>query len=224
MFKKSNKSNSTLPDKNAISTKDWLPIKAITNGIVLLKNGDYLKILEVLPINFKLRSKVEKRSIILNYREFLKACHYPMQVSIQCKKADIEPHIKRMEGYLKEETNVNVKSMGKGYVGLVRTLGKKGAVSRRFFLVVPYVQPAGIKTVEYPDVDKQLSEKKSNIQDYLKHCGNVVVDTVDTGDTEYILNILYSCINKRTCDIQRFGCKLLALTGIYTDIEKEADV
>lgn len=223
MFKNPSKTKSTLPDKNAISTKDWLPIKTITNGIVILKTGDYLKILEVLPINFKLRSKTEKRSIILNYREFLKACHYPMQVSIQCKKADIDPHIKRMEGYLKEETNENVKSMGKGYVGLVRTLGKKGAVSRRFFLVVPYVQPAGIKIAEFADVDKQLSEKKSSIQDYLKHYGNVVVDTGDAGDTEYIINVLYSCINKRTCDIQRFGCKLSALTGIYTDLEKEVD-
>lgn len=224
MFKNPSKPNSPLPDKNAVSTKDWLPVKTIINGIILLKTGDYLKILEVLPINFKLRSKVEKRSIILNYREFLKACHYPMQVSIQCKKADIEPHIKRMEGYLKEETNDNVKNMGKDYVGLVRTLGKRGAVSRRFFMVVPYVQPAGIKTVEFSDVDKQLSEKKSNIQDYLKHCGNVVVDAGDVDDTEYILNILYSCINKRTCDIQRFGCKLLALTGIYTDLEMEEDV
>jgi conjugal transfer ATP-binding protein TraC len=118
MFNKSSKDKSTLPDKNAISSKDWLPVKAAVNGIILLKNGDYLKILEVLPINFKLRSKVEKRAIILNYREFLKACHYPIQVSIQCKKADIEPHIKRMEGYLKEESNDNVKSMGKGYIGL----------------------------------------------------------------------------------------------------------
>lgn len=224
MFKNPSKTKSQLPDKNAVSTKDWLPIKEVTNGTILLTNGEFLKILEVLPINFKLRSKVEKRSIILNYREFLKACHYPMQVSIQCKKADIEPHIKRMEGYLKEETNYNVKSMGKGYINLVRTLGKKGAVSRRFFLVVPYVQPAGIKTAEFADVDKQLSEKKSNIQDYLKHCGNVLVDAGNVGDSEYILNVLYSCINKRTCDIQRFGCKLLALTGIYTDLEKEGDV
>ena len=149
-----------------------------------------------------------------------------MQVSIQCKKADIEPHIKRMEGYLKDEVNNNVKSMGKGYVSLIRTLGKKGAVSRRFFLVIPYVQPAGVKTIEFADVDKQLSEKKSNIQDYLKPCGNAVVDVGDIGDigdTEYILNILYSCINKRTCDIQRFGCRFLALTGIFSDLEKEAD-
>jgi hypothetical protein len=224
MFNRSSKTKSTLPDKNAVSSKEWLPVKDIQNGIVILKNGEYLKIFEVLPINFKLRSKIEKRSIILNYREFLKACHYPMQISIQCKKADIEPHIKRMEGYLKKESNENVKRMGKGYIGLVRTLGKKGAASRRFFLVVPYVQPAGIKTVDFADVDKQLSEKKSNIQDYLKPCGNGVVDTADSGDTEYILNVLYSCINKRTCDIQRFACKLLALTGIYTDFERESDV
>jgi len=192
-------------------------VKAISNGIIALKNGEYLKMLEVTPINFKLRSKTEKRSIIINYREFLKACRFPMQISIQCKKSDIEPHIKKMEGFYKEETNENAKHMLREYISLVRMLGKKGAVSRRFFLVVPYVQPAGIKSVEFTDVDKQLSEKKSNIHDYLKPRGNM-------GDTEYILNILYSCINKKTCDIQRFGCKFIALTGIYTDLEKEADM
>lgn len=222
MFNKSSKSNSTLPDKNAVSTKDWLPVKDVTNGIIVLKNGTFLKILEILPINFKLRSKLEKRSIILNYREFLKACHYPMQISIQCKKADIEPHIKKMEGYYKEEKNENARSMAQVYINLVRTLGKKGAVSRRFFLVVPYIQPAEIKSLEFSEVDKQLSEKKANIRDYLNQCGNAVVDAGESGDTEYILNVLYSCINKRSSDIQRFSCKLLSLSGILSDLEKES--
>ena len=142
-----------------------------------------------------------------------------MQVSIQCKKSDIEPHIKKMEGFYKEETNENVKSMGRGYINLVRTLGTKGAVSRRFFLVVPYITPAGIKTIEFSDVDKQLSEKKINCQDYLKPCGNIVVDTGDASDTEYILNVLYTCINKRTCEIQKFACKMLSLSGIMSDLK-----
>ena len=224
MFKKSPKPNSSRPSPNTVSTKEWLPVKSINNGIVTLKNGECLKILEVLPINFKLRSKLEKRSIILNYREFLKACGYPMQISIQCRMADIEPHIKRMEEYLKDEANGNVKSMGRGYIELVRTLGKKGAVSRRFFMVIPYVQLAGIKAAELSDVEKQLSEKKAKIEEYLKPCGNLVVDASDAGDAEYILNVLYSCINKRTCDIQKFGCKLLALAGIFSNMDVEADL
>ena len=210
------------PSENQ-STRDWLPIKAIANGIIILKNGSYVKILEVLPINFKLKSKLEKRSIIINYREFLKACHYPIQVSIQCRKADIEPHIKKMEGYLKDENNENVRTMAKGYINLVSFLGKKGAVSRRFFLVIPYVQPPGVKNVEFTDVDRQLSEKKAGIREYLKQCGNGVVDTGYTDDSEYVFNILNSCINKRTRDIQQISCRLMSLCGILSDHEKESD-
>lgn len=212
-----------LPDKNAVSTKDWLPVKDITNGIISLKNGDYLKILEVLPINFKLRSKTEKRSIILNYREFLKACHFPMQVSIQCRKADIEPHIKKMEGFYKDETNDNARAMMQGYINLVKTLGTKGAVSRRFFLIIPYVPPAGVKDIDFSDVDKQLSEKVLNVKDYLKPCGNIVVDTGEASDTEYLLNVLYTCINKRTSEVQKFTSKLLSLSGILSDLKDGDD-
>jgi len=43
--KKKNKSNEN-------STKNWLPIKEIKNGIICLKSGEYLKILEISPINF----------------------------------------------------------------------------------------------------------------------------------------------------------------------------
>lgn len=204
------------------TVKDWLPFKDIINGVIILKNGEYVKILEVLPINFKLRSKSEKRSIIINYREFLKACRFPMQISIQCKKADIEPHIKKMEGFYKNETNDNARSMMRGYINLVRSLGTKGAVSRRFFLVIPYIQPAGVKNIEFADVGKQLSENALNVRDYLKPCGNIVIDSGDAGDTEYILNILYTCINRRTCEVQKFSCKMLSLTGILSDL-KEGD-
>jgi hypothetical protein len=216
------KNKPILSDKNKVSSKNWLPIRDICNGIIALKNGEYLKILEVLPINFKLRSKSEKRSIIINYREFLKACRFPMQISIQCKKSDIEPHIKKMEGFYKNEANGNARNMMKGYINLVRTLGTKGAVSRRFFLVMPYIQPSGIKSIEFSDVDKQLSEKALNVRDFLKPCGNIVVDTGDIGDTEYILNVLYACINKRTCEMHKFTCKMLSLSGILSDL-KEGD-
>ena len=36
------------------STQAWLPIEDIQGGVVLLKDGRYIKILEVLPVNFYL--------------------------------------------------------------------------------------------------------------------------------------------------------------------------
>lgn len=46
------------------STQKWLPIKTVTNGIVVLKDGRHIKILEILPVNFYLKSEVEQENII----------------------------------------------------------------------------------------------------------------------------------------------------------------
>ena len=36
------------------STQAWLPIETIVDGIVVMKDGRFIKILEILPVNFYL--------------------------------------------------------------------------------------------------------------------------------------------------------------------------
>lgn len=200
------------------SVKDWLPIKDIMDGIIHLKNGEYIKILEVIPINFKLKSKTEKRMLILNYRSFLKGCRFPMQISVQCRKANIEPHINRMRTFYDMEKNQQVKSMIKGYINLVTQIGTKGTITRRYYIIFPYIIPVGIKESTYNDVIKQIKEKHTLIKEYLHACGNEVLDN---SDTEFTVNVLYSFLNKRTCETQKIGKKLLSLMGTFLDSSEE---
>ena len=53
------------------STQKWLPIETVTGGLVLLKDGRYIKILEVLPVNFYLKSDVEQENIIYYFASYL---------------------------------------------------------------------------------------------------------------------------------------------------------
>ena len=51
---------------------EYLPIYKIENGIIYTKDYRYVKIVEVNPINFMLRSSREQRSIIYSFIGFLK--------------------------------------------------------------------------------------------------------------------------------------------------------
>lgn len=179
-----------------LSSKDWTPIYGIKNDVVALKNGEFFTIVEVLPINFKLRSRLEKKSIILNFREFLKACPFPFQVSIMCRKASIEPHIEKMNAHYLTEDNLSAQKMIQGYIGLVKSLGGQGAVTRRFFLVIPFVPSNGVKEISYSDIQKQLTGKKLAISDFLKPCGNIVKISDTHMSNAFLLDILSSAINK----------------------------
>ena len=58
---------------NINSVQEWLPFfKIFDNGIIKLKNNSYVKIIKVNPINFNLKSNLEKESILNSYKIFLK--------------------------------------------------------------------------------------------------------------------------------------------------------
>ena len=204
-------------DKMKATVQNWLPIKDIKDGVVILKNGEYIKIIEVVPINFKLKSAADKRFLILNYRAFLKGCRFPMQISVQCRKADIDPHLNRIKSIYKLEKNEDVKELTKGYMKLVKSLsfGTKTAISRRFFLIVPYILPPGKKEESFQEVLKQLKEKEKTIKDFLDQCGNEIVEVPD--ETEYVAGVLYSYLNKKSSEQQKFSGKLLELKGLFVN-------
>ena len=57
--------------KKEKTTKDWLPFeKILENGIIKNKNN-YIKIIKVIPINYDLKSNLEKEAILNAYKLIL---------------------------------------------------------------------------------------------------------------------------------------------------------
>lgn len=70
-----------------INIKEWIPIEKINeDGIIKLKNNKYVKILKITPINYNLKSELEKKSILNSYKIFLKTCNFNIQILIQSKR------------------------------------------------------------------------------------------------------------------------------------------
>ena len=76
-----------MKEKGLTSVQDWLPFEEILErGILKLKNNTYVKILRVFPINYHLKSYLEKEEILISYRIFLQTCDFDLQILIQSKK------------------------------------------------------------------------------------------------------------------------------------------
>lgn len=209
--------NRTLENPN---TLDWLPVKEIRDGIIVLKNGRYVKAVEVSPVNFLLSSQKEKHNIIKAFRALLNICDFPLQILVRSWKADTQPHIKRMEAYHSREPDENCRRLIQGYIRLVRNIGSKNAVSRRFFIVFPYIPDPGVKTFTFEDVVKKLNENKRKIAEYISHCGNRVLEPSD--EDSFTAGVLYTAINRKKSVTQPLPVKLDSLlspviTGIIKD-------
>ena len=55
-------------NQNKLSVQEWLTNeKILDNGIIKLKNDNYIKLIKVFPINYNLKSEFEKTSILNSY-------------------------------------------------------------------------------------------------------------------------------------------------------------
>lgn len=83
--------------------QDFLPIKNLSNGIIETVDGRYIKILEIEPINFLLRSDEEQANIISSFASWLKISPMRLQFKSITRKADSDKHIAMVRQDLKEE-------------------------------------------------------------------------------------------------------------------------
>ena len=79
--------------KRSESSQDFIPVKNIRHGIIETVDDRYLKILEIEPINFMLRSDEEQLAIISSFANWLKISPMRLQFKSVTRKADSEKHI-----------------------------------------------------------------------------------------------------------------------------------
>lgn len=83
----------------------YLPIRQVKNGIILTSDNRYVKLVEILPINFLLRSPGEQRNIIFSFMSYLKIAPSKIQFKVVSKKADILEYIEKIREEAEKETD-----------------------------------------------------------------------------------------------------------------------
>lgn len=176
------------------STQEWLPIRDIKSGTVLLKDGRYVKIVEVLPVNFYLKSEVEQENIIFYFASYLKIAPDKIQIRAVTQKADIDAYLKSLNGRLDMEQNELCRNMIADEAAFVKGLSDNTAVKKRFFMVFEYAPAAFSGKYDFSDVVRALSDEVYKAQKYLMQCGLEVIDC----DNGMLIDLFHQLINKKS--------------------------
>ena len=176
------------------SLQDCLPfLKILDNGIIKLEENLYVKIIQINPINFNLKSELEKEAILNSYKLFLKTCNFDIQILIQSNKEDLSKHISKINSQKNIEKE-NIKKISENYIGYIKRLNQnKKSSNKRFYIIIKNIKThENIKTEEM--IIEELNDNFYKIKECLARCGNVVKD-ITTKDQ--IISLLYSFVNTR---------------------------
>lgn len=198
---------------NAKATQEFIPIKEVRDGIVVLKNDELRAIVLANSINLSLKSSEEQKAIILHFQNFLNTLDFPIQMSIQSRRLDIRPYLLLLENRVKAQTEPLLKLQTKEYIEFIKNFTDTVAImTKNFFVVIPYTHntlksdssifskifskknKAEIKIAQQIDFEEkrsQLEERVAVIQQGLERCS---INSAQLG-TEEVIEVFYKVFN-----------------------------
>jgi len=202
---------------NARATQEYVPIKEVRDGIIVLKDGSLRAIVLTSSINFSLKSEDERQAIIYQFQDFLNSLDFSVQIFLQSRKLDIRPYIALMEQQEKKQTNELMKIQTREYIDFIQNFTKStNIMAKHFFIVIPYSpallqgkkgkgplsglssflpgkKGADAKTDDsvFEEHRTQLEQRISVVEQGLVSCG---VRVVELG-TEEVVELFYKIFN-----------------------------
>ena len=173
------------------SVQNWLPFdQVLDNGIIKLKDNSYVKIIKIIPINFNLKSNLEKEAILNSYKIFLKTCNFDIQILIQSNKEDLSKHISNIKKQTEKENNEQLLKLSENYINFIQKNNQdKKSSSKSFYIII---KNSNNKEQLEEIIINDLNEKYFKIKECLSRCGNIVQEYDEKEET---IEILKSFLN-----------------------------
>ena len=192
-----------------------IPIKQIYKGMIVTEDDRYIKILEVLPINFALRSNEEQDNIIHLFAGWLRVAPIKMQFKIVTRKADSFEIVNNVKTATAKETHPKCRELADNYIDFIERLSEQEALTRRFFIIYEYETISSReKTID--DIAIEMEEMARKIRGNLAACGNEVV--TPQNEEYFQAEILYQFYNRQSCVTEQLADRVLRVTD---DVMKE---
>ncbi len=194
------------------ATQEFIPIKEVRNGVVVLKNGTLCIVLMASSVNFALKSADEQQSILLQFQNFLNSIEFSIQIFVQSRELDIRPYLLLLEERYKAQTADLMRIQIREYIGFIKNFTENANImSKSFFIVIPYSPPtiaagkggipsflsskkeAGARRGDdnFEEQRTQLEQRVSVVEQGLVRTG---IRTVELG-TEEVIELYYKMFN-----------------------------
>ena len=202
------------------ATQDFVPIKEIRDGIVILKDNSMRAVVLASSLNFALKSSDEQSAIISQFQNFLNSLNFSVQIFVQSRRLDIRPYIALLENRQKEQMGDLLKVQTKEYIEFIKSFTESTSImTKSFFVVIPYSpamigssskkgpfagfmqkkdkkQAAQDKIENFEENRSQLEQRIEVVEQGLVRCGIRVVQL----GTEELVELYYKIFNPGDVD------------------------
>ena len=145
-------------------TQDFIPIKEIRDGVIILKDNSTRMILMVSSINFALKSEDEQAALLLQFQTFLNSLEFSTQIFIQSRRLDMRPYLTLLKERLKAQLSDLMRIQIEEYIDFIKGFAKDANImTKTFFIVIPYSRTS-ISAKKSSPFSKFFPSKKDSVE------------------------------------------------------------
>ena len=180
-----------------VSTQMFSPIRDIQRGIIITKDGRYIKLMEFSPINFGLRTIDEQNTIIAQFTAALRIMPKKVHFKVLSTRADVTRFTNSIDREMETEKYLTCRELQTSLKQFILDMSSTQGVARRFFIDFEYEEAEGFKLKRRPtfqEIYAELNRMGNIIRISLERCGNRQVSIDDSN--EYIYSALHAIMSR----------------------------
>jgi hypothetical protein len=117
-------------------SQNFVPIKEIRDGVVILTTGELRAVIMATPVNLGLKSADEQQSTIMQFQNFLNSLEFPIQIQSSSRRLDIRPYLLSLEARLEEIPEELLRIQTREYIEFIRWFNESYNIMTKYFYVV----------------------------------------------------------------------------------------
>ncbi|HUD21111.1 MAG TPA: DUF87 domain-containing protein [Candidatus Saccharimonadales bacterium] len=160
------KQNPKQPAKN-FSTQSFVKINEVRDDLAILTDGSLRQVLKVTPLSIELRSQKEQDAVVYQFRSFLNALKFPIQIVVQGRRIDLTKYIQKLNNIGADEQNELIRIQIADYVDFIERLSTEvNIMDRIFYVIIPHSKSPAETSTKQTFLDKLLGGKKTATTTY----------------------------------------------------------
>ncbi|MCI8309334.1 MAG: hypothetical protein HFJ45_03850 [Clostridia bacterium] len=148
-----------------------------------------------MPINYDLKSNLEKESILNSYKLFLKVCDFDIQILIQSKKEDLNSYVSQINFQIEKEKSEKIKKISSLYIDYLQNQNRaQNSSSKNFYILINFKPEISNLENDFnmTVIRENLNDKFLKIKDSLSRCGNLIFEIKSQKEVEKIMYSFYN--------------------------------
>lgn len=200
-------------DKYNFDSQGVVNVSSISNGIICCSDGTYVKILEVMPLNYYQKDINEKNKITDSFLMFFRTCPDNLHIKVRTQKADTYEIINTIRANYRKENNEKLKERAEEYISHILSLQNENTVDKRFYVMFKYEGNRGKYSRDFKEIYRTMKNIEHDLRSKLISSGNIVVTPSD--ENYHAAEVLYKFYNPLSSEKEPLKNRIRRINNDY---------